>query len=69
VLLARLLSWLNLASVVAPGSSDCLRYVLLLGEARSGKSSLFCQLVAAPAEFAAQLGGGSSAEEVRHCHQ
>eukprot|EP00775_Hariotina_reticulata_P008232 gene8232-8422_t len=63
VLLSRLLSWLHLASVVAPGSADCLRYVLLLGEAQSGKNSLFSQLVAAPSEYAAQLGGVSAAGE------
>lgn len=60
VLLCRLLSWLHLASVVAPGSPNCVRFVLIMGQAQSGKASLFTQLVAAPAELAAQLGGGAA---------
>lgn len=57
MLLARLLSWLHLSQVVCPGSPDCLRYVLVLGERQAGKASLFTRLVAAPAEYAGQLGG------------
>lgn len=66
MLLCRLLSWLHLASVVAPGSPDCLRFVLIIGQAQSGKASLFTHLVAAPAELAGQLGGstGYGAEEL-----
>eukprot|EP00878_Enallax_costatus_P000521 GHUV01000616.1.p1 GENE.GHUV01000616.1~~GHUV01000616.1.p1 ORF type:complete len:437 (+),score=146.12 GHUV01000616.1:1904-3214(+) len=60
VLLCRLLSWLHLASVLAPGSPDCLRFVLIIGQAQSGKASLFTQLVAAPAELAGQLGGSTA---------
>jgi hypothetical protein len=60
VLLCRLLSWLHLASVVAPGSPDCVRFVLVMGQAQSGKANLFTQLVAAPAELASQLGGGAA---------
>jgi hypothetical protein len=41
---------------VCPGSTDCLRYVLLVGERQAGKASLFTRLVAAPPEYAAQLG-------------
>lgn len=60
VLLCRLLSWLHLGSVVAPGSADCLHFVLVLGEAQAGKASLFQQLVAAPPEYAGQLGGSGT---------
>jgi len=59
VLLARLLSWLHLTHVVCPGSPDCLRFVLVMGERQAGKASLFSRLVAAPSEYAAQLGGGA----------
>lgn len=59
MLLARLLSWLHLTHVVCPGSPDCLRFVLVMGERQAGKASLFSRLVAAPAEYAAQLGGGA----------
>jgi hypothetical protein len=41
---------------VCPGSTDCLRYVLVLGERQAGKASLFTRLVAAPPEYAGQLG-------------
>lgn len=61
MLLARLLSWLHLSQVVCPGSPDCLRFVLVLGERQAGKASLFSRLVAAPAEYAGQLGGVSAA--------
>jgi hypothetical protein len=61
VLLARLLSWLHLSQVVCPGSPDCLRFVLVLGERQAGKASLFTRLVAASAEYAGQLGGASAA--------
>eukprot|EP00879_Flechtneria_rotunda_P004696 GHRR01004960.1.p1 GENE.GHRR01004960.1~~GHRR01004960.1.p1 ORF type:complete len:884 (+),score=323.86 GHRR01004960.1:843-3494(+) len=61
VLLCRLLSWLHLASVLAPGSQDCLRFVLILGQSQAGKSELFTKLVAAPPEYAAQLGGTEEA--------
>jgi hypothetical protein len=64
VLLCRLLSWLHLGSVVAPNSSECLHFVLILGEAQAGKASLFQQLVAAPAEYAGQLGGSGSSTGV-----
>jgi hypothetical protein len=60
VLLCRLLSWLHLGSVVAPGSSDCLHFVLVMVEAQAGKASLFQQLVAAPPEYAGQLGGSGT---------
>ncbi|KAF6259447.1 hypothetical protein COO60DRAFT_1460173 [Scenedesmus sp. NREL 46B-D3] len=60
VLLCRLLSWLHLGSIVAPGSSDCLHFVLVMGEAQAGKASLFQQLVAAPPEYAGQLGGSAT---------
>ena len=62
ILLCRLLSWLQLASVVAPGSSDALHFVLILGQPGAGKASAFARLVDAPPEYAAQLGGG----RVRH---
>lgn len=61
MLLARLLSWLHLTHVVCPGSPDCLRFVLVLGERQAGKASLFTRLVDAPAEYASQLGGASAA--------
>jgi hypothetical protein len=64
VLLARLLSWLHLGQVVAPGSPSCLRFVLVLGEPQSGKATLFARLVDAPAEYAAQLGGASGGAAV-----
>jgi len=35
-----------------------------MGEAQSGKASLFSQLVAAPSEYAAQLGGATADDEV-----
>ena len=60
VLLCRLLSWLHLGSIVAPGSSDCLHFLLVMGEAQAGKASLFQQLVAAPPEYAGQLGGSAT---------
>jgi hypothetical protein len=56
VLLVRLLSWLHLTHVVYPGSNDCLRFVLVLGERQAGKASLFSALVDAPADYAAHLG-------------
>lgn len=61
VLLARLLSWLQLSRVVSPSSPECLRFVLVLGERQAGKASLFTRLVDAPPEYAGQLGGGTAA--------
>lgn len=57
MLLARLLSWLHLSQVVCPGSPDCLRFVLVMGERQAGKASLFTRLVDAPADYAGHLGG------------
>lgn len=56
ILLVRLLSWLHLTHVVCPGSTDCLRFVLVLGERQAGKASLFSALVDAPVDYAGHLG-------------
>jgi hypothetical protein len=62
ILLVRLLSWLHLTHVVCPGSTDCLRFVLVLGERQAGKASLFSALVDAPADYAGHLGATTTTQ-------